>query len=130
MQWPFNRRRPFSEYSALSGQIAAGFAAQNQRMNQIMAKIEDIVADEAKLKVSNGQLIQLAGNTLAALKALQANPGIDPTTQAQIDQLHTDLTADLADVTAALTADGTPVEPPAPAPVPDTSGATGNTPTA
>lgn len=127
MQWPFHRRKPFSEYSALSAQIAAGFSAFNIRMNQAMAKIDDIIADEAALKTANGQLIQLVGNAIAEIGALKSAPGIDPATQAKIDQVHTALQSDLADVTTALTEDGTHIDVPAPAPVPGTSGASTGT---
>lgn len=90
-----------------------------------MATLNDIVADEAALKTSNSQLIQLAANILASLNALKSDPSLDPTAQGKIDALHSALTSDLADVTAALTADSTPVDIPPAAPVVGTGGATG-----
>ena len=89
-----------------------------------MATLDDIVADEAALKTSNSQLIQLAANTLASLNTLKSDPSLDPTAQGKIDALHAALTSDLNDVTAALTADGTPVVVPPAAAVTGTGGAT------
>lgn len=91
-----------------------------------MATLDDIEADEATLKTANGQLIQLVGNALAEITALKGQIS-DPTAQAKIDAIHAALTSDLNDVTAALTADGSAVDVPPPAPVPDTGGATGAT---
>lgn len=97
----------------------------NLMRTEIMSTLNDIVADEAALKTANGQLIQLAANTLATLNTLKSDPSLDPTAQAKIDALHTALTSDLNDVTSALTADSTPVDPPAAATIPGTGGATG-----
>lgn len=92
----------------------------------LMANIDDIVTDAAALKVGNKALIQLMGNALAEITTIKGQPNVDPATQAKLDQLHADLTSDLNDVTATLTADSTSIDVPAPAPVPNTGGATGN----
>lgn len=96
-----------------------------QQENKDMATLDDIVADEATLKTANGQLIQLVGNAIAEIAALKGQVN-DPATQAKIDALHAALTSDLNDVTTTLTSDGSAVDVPAPAPVPDTGGATGS----
>lgn len=86
-----------------------------------MATLDDIVADEATLKTANTQLIQLVGNAIAEILALKAQI-TDPAAQAKLDAL----TSDLNDVTTALTDDGSSVDVPPAAPVPDTGGATGS----
>lgn len=91
-----------------------------------MATLDDIVADEATLKTANGQLIQLVGNAIAEILALKAQI-TDPAAQAKIDALHAALVSDLNDVTTTLTNDGSSVDVPPAAPVPDTGGATGST---
>ena len=89
---------------------------------------DTIEADEAALKTGTKSLIQLFGNALAEIFDLKSAPAIDPTIQARLTALHTNLTSDLNDVTATLTADGSAIPVPAAAVIPDTGGATGGTP--
>ncbi len=76
-----------------------------------MASIDDIETDEASLKDGTVQLIHLAGALLAELQALGSNPGVPADVQAKIDDLHVKFHNDLADITSAISADGTPINP-------------------
>jgi len=76
-----------------------------------MAKIEDIEADEAALKDGTTKLIHMVGDLLAELNTLKNNPTIPGDVQTKIDDLHQKFHADLADITAAISADGEPLNP-------------------
>jgi hypothetical protein len=83
-----------------------------QRQEKLMANIDDIEADEAKLRDSIGKLITLAGQMLAELQTLASSPVVPAAVQAKIDDLHAKFTSDLNDVTSAISADSTPIIPP------------------
>lgn len=91
---------------------------------------ETIAADEAALKTGTKSLIQLMGNALAEIFSLKSAPTIDTVTKAKLDALHANLTSDLNDVTATLTADSSSIDIPAPAVIDGTGGATGTMPAA
>lgn len=97
-----------------------------QMESRIMAGIDDIISDEASLRTSNRQLIQLVGNAIAEIAALKAAAGTDPALQAKFDAVDAALKSDLGEVTSALTTDGSEIDVPPAAPVPDTSGASGS----
>ena len=81
-----------------------------------MSTIDDIEADEAALKTAVNNLINLAGEMLAELQRLAANPALPAAVQAKIDALHSKFTTDIATVTTAVSADGSAIPPISPAP--------------
>lgn len=83
-----------------------------------MATIDDIEADEAALKDAATSLINLTGQILAQLLALKNAPGLPADVATKIDDLHAKFHADLADITTAVSADGTAINPADPAVLP------------
>jgi uncharacterized phage infection (PIP) family protein YhgE len=86
---------------------------------RIMSRIDDLRADESALKTAISGLVTAVNNATATIQQLKdANAGNDAL-NAQLDQLHSDLQADVATATAALAPDT--VEPGPSSPVADTS---------
>lgn len=119
------RPRPMSIADHLNANQQQTVSLLHRMEKRIMAGIDDIISDEASLRTSNRQLIQLMGNAIAEIASLKSQV-TDPALQAKFDAVDAALKADLGEVTSALTTDGSGVDVPPAAPVPDTSGASGS----
>ncbi len=85
---------------------------------RIMARIDDLIADEGQLKIVIGGLATAISNASAQITQLKAQVGDNAALVGQLDDLHASLQADLATATAALPAAAAP---PTDSPVADTS---------
>ena len=87
----------------------------NRKVNEIMATLDQIVADVAAEKTALASLGTFISGLQAQLKDALSGATISPANQAKIDQIFADVEANKAAIAAALTTNP-------PAPVPPTPG--------